>query len=64
MQEIMFMKKPTVVDSPSGRVAKQTSELDLLGTEACGGRKNHRKLVPRFRKIWIFIGGRMELRSS
>src|SRR3989337_2127582 len=33
------MKKPSVIDSPSGRVPKKASRWDHRRTEACGGGK-------------------------
>ena len=35
-----LMKKPSVIDSPSGRVPEKVSRWDLEGTETCGGRKS------------------------
>ena len=34
-----LMKKPSVIDSPSGRVPEKASRWDRGRTEACGGRK-------------------------
>jgi hypothetical protein len=34
-----LMKKPSMIDSPSGRVPEKASRWDRGRTEACGGRK-------------------------
>jgi hypothetical protein len=34
-----LMKKPSVIDSPSGRVPKKASRWDHRRTQACGGGK-------------------------
>ena len=38
-REIELMYKPSVIESPSGRVLEKAPRWDLTGTEGCGGGK-------------------------
>ena len=36
---MVLMYKPSVIESPSGRMPEKASRWDLTGTEGCGGGK-------------------------
>ena len=56
---MVLMKKPSVIDAPSGGAPEQAPRWDLVGTEGCGG--GIRVLAP-LPIVWgylgIYIGGR------
>ena len=50
-----LMKKPSVIDSPSGRVPKKASRWDRGRTEACGGGRLSLLSFWYIGNIWEFI---------
>ena len=36
-EAMVLMKKPSVIESPSGRMAEKAPRWDFTGTEGCGG---------------------------
>ena len=38
-EAMVLMKKPSVIESPSGRMPEMAPRWDLTGTEGCGGGK-------------------------
>ena len=50
---MVLMQKPSVVDSPSGRVPAKALRWDLTDTEGCGG--GIRFLAP-YLIVWGYVG--------
>jgi hypothetical protein len=53
MEATMLMKRPPVMDSPSGRTPEQGFRWDLFGTEACSSDKI---LLKTRQMVSVFIG--------
>ena len=55
---IELMQKPSVIESPSGRVPEKVPRWDLTGTEGCGSGKVSSWLPWWFGDIIVYIGER------
>ena len=58
---MVLMWKPSVIESPSGRMLEKAPRWDLMSTEGCGGGKVVSWLPWKFwgyLRIYIYIGGR------
>ena len=49
-ETMVLMLKPSMIESPSGRMPEKAPRWDLTGAEGCGGGK----VVSRF--PWMFLG--------